>query len=58
VTNAPRPKLSLGEPAPARATSSGSTPQPDVLHIFFDTGIVFHEIGPLDLPDVVASFGG
>lgn len=56
----PRPKISLGEPAPApgqgRASSAGPAPQADVLDVFFDTGIVFHEIGPIDLPDVVASF--
>jgi len=62
TANAPRPKISLGEPAPGsptfpgRATTGGSAASNDVLDVFFDTGIAFHEIGPIDLPDVVASF--
>lgn len=64
MTHVPRPKIGLGGATPpgpaARATPpprEATPPTPaEALDVFFDTGIAFHEIGPVDLPDVVASF--
>ncbi len=65
MTQIPRPKIGLGggptapAPSPSARTSTERVPTAspgEALDLFFDTGIAFHEIGPIDLPDVVASF--
>jgi hypothetical protein len=53
--------LSSGGPSPRPASSgearSAAAPEPETLELFFNTGIIFHELSlPEPLPDTISSF--
>ncbi len=50
-------KVSLSNDAPARTSDAGvRAPSEEVLELFFDTGVVFHEVEAPPLPDIVSGF--
>src|SRR5579859_3160153 len=49
-------KVSLESGEGPKRGSSAREPSQDVLELFFNTGIVFHELGACELPDIVSGF--